>query len=273
MTTALKYQAVFFDLYGTLVDIHTDEQAEGPWTALRCALYREGAEFATNKQLRAQFVRERARANAMRDQREWFEPDLLPAYRGLLDACWIDATPEQARAAAWTFRRASTTKLRLFSGATELLDQLHDEGRTVILVSNAQACYTRPELALLGLDEMFDDIIISSDEGVRKPSFEIFRRALMRAGVEPERALMVGNDENSDIFGAVACGIDAAYLHTDDNTGGATVPQAAISLEGADYDGLLAFIHGADETWAASHAQDAATAPSVGTDDGGQVKD
>ncbi|WP_081663848.1 HAD family hydrolase [Bifidobacterium sp. AGR2158] len=273
MTTALKYQAVFFDLYGTLVDIHTDEQAEGPWTALRCALYREGAEFATNKQLRAQFVRERARANAMRDQREWFEPDLLPAYRGLLDACWIDATPEQARAAAWTFRRASTTKLRLFSGATELLDQLHDEGRTVILVSNAQACYTRPELALLGLDEMFDDIIISSDEGVRKPSFEIFRRALMRAGVEPERALMVGNDENSDIFGAVACGIDAAYLHTDDNTGGATVPQAAISLEGADYDGLLAFIHGADETWAASHAQDAAAAPCVRTDDDGQVKD
>lgn len=273
MTTALKYQAVFFDLYGTLVDIHTDEQSEGPWTALRCALYRDGAEFATNDQLRAQFARERAKANATRDQREWFEPDLLPAYRGLFDACWIGGTPEQARAAAWTFRRASTTKLQLFPGAIELLDRLHDEGRTVILVSNAQACYTRPELTLLGLDEMFDDIIISSDEGVRKPSFEIFRRALMHADVEPEHALMVGNDENSDVFGAVACGIDAAYLHTDDNTGGATVPQAAISLEGADYDGLLAFIHGADAAWNALQAPRAAGGADDDTENDTEAKD
>lgn len=256
MTTALKYQAVFFDLYGTLVDIHTDEQSEGPWTALRCALYRDGAEFATNDQLRAQFARERAKANATRDQREWFEPDLLPAYRGLFDACWIDGTPEQACAAAWTFRRASTTKLRLFPGVGKLLERLHDEGRTVILVSNAQACYTRPELELLGLDGMFDDIIISSDEGVRKPSYEIFRRAVMRADVEAERALMVGNDEDSDIFGAFACGIDAAYLHTDDNTGGATSPQAVVSLEGADYDGLLAYIHDADAAWARRESAD-----------------
>lgn len=240
------YDTVLFDLYGTLVDIHTDERSEGAWTALRTALYREGAVFATNDRLRAQCSRETARVNARRDRHNWFEPDLLPVYHALFDACWVDGTVDQTRKVAWAFRRASTSKLRLYPGAKELLGRLRAEGRRVVLVSNAQACYTRPELELLGLEDCFDDIIISSDEGIRKPSVEIFRHALIRGNIEPSQALMVGNDENSDVFGAVASGIDAVYLHTDDNTGGAVADQAVCSLEGADYQGLLDYIHRAE---------------------------
>ncbi len=57
---------------------------------------------------------------------------------------------------------------------------------------------------------------------------------------------MVGNDEASDIFGAAQAGIDAVYLHTDDNTGGETADQAVASFEGADYQGLLDYIHKAE---------------------------
>ena len=84
---------------------------------------------------------------------------------------------------------------------------------------------------------------------------------------------MGGNNENSDVFGAGAGGIDAAYLHTDDNTGGATVPQAAISLEGADYDGLLAFIHGADAAWNALQAPRAAGGADDDTENDTEAKD
>lgn len=244
--TANRYPVVLFDLYGTLVDIHTDEQSEDAWTALRAALYRGGAEYPTNERLREQFAREVVRANARRDRGDWFEPDLLPAYRALFRACWVDGTLDQARKVAWTFRRASTSKLRLFPGAKDLLRTLKGEGRRVVLVSNAQASYTRPELKLLGLDDIFDDVLISSDEGIRKPSVEIFRHALIREEVEPDRALMVGNDEASDIFGAAQAGIDAVYLHTDDNTGGETADQAVASFEGADYQGLLDYIHKAE---------------------------
>lgn len=114
--TANRYPVVLFDLYGTLVDIHTDEQSEDAWTALRAALYREGAEYPTNERLREQFAREVVRANARRDRGDWFEPDLLPAYHALFRACWVDGTLDQARKVAWTFRRASTSKLRLFPG-------------------------------------------------------------------------------------------------------------------------------------------------------------
>lgn len=248
MSENLHYSTIFFDLYGTLVDIKTDEDSDAAWSALRIALYREGADFATNEQLRKTFTREMAKANAVRDQSEWFEPDVLPAYRALFDVCWVDGSLDQAKNMAWTFRRASTQKLRLYDGAKEFLQQLKDEGRKIVLVSNAQKTYTRPELKLLGLDDVFDEILISSDEGVRKPSIELFRRALIRSHSEPEHVLMVGNDERSDIAGAASMGIDAAYLHTDDNTGAAVAPQAVKSFEGPDYRGLLQFIHEADTT-------------------------
>ncbi|MEE1295265.1 MAG: HAD family hydrolase [Bifidobacterium sp.] len=246
MSEPRKYDTILFDLYGTLVDIHTDEESEAAWTALRCALYRDGADFVTNAHLRHTFTREVARANAVREQGEWFEPDLLPAYRALFESCWIDATAEQAREVAWAFRRASTSRIKLFDGAREMLDTLRGEGRKLVLVSNAQACYTRPELELLELEDAFDEVLLSSDEGVRKPSIELFRRALIRADAEPETALMVGNDEMSDIAGAAAAGIDAAYLHTDDHLGGRSADRAAVSLEGPDYAGLLDFIHQAE---------------------------
>ena len=81
------YTTVFFDLYGTLIDIHTEEDSDAAWSALRAALYQNGADYATNSQLRNEFRRQVVRANATRARTEWFEPDFLPAYRGLLEAC------------------------------------------------------------------------------------------------------------------------------------------------------------------------------------------
>src|SRR5690625_6357035 len=58
------------------------------------------------------------------------------------------------------------------------------------------------ELTMLGLDDVFDDILISSEEHVRKPGKEFFARALDRAGTTADRTVMVGNDEDNDILGA-----------------------------------------------------------------------
>ena len=230
------YTTVFFDLYGTLIDIHTEEDSDAAWSALRAALYQNGADYATNSQLRNEFRRQVVRANATRARTEWFEPDFLPAYRGLLEACWADDSLVHARKAAWAFRRAATTKFRLYPGVFDMLTQLRAAGLRVALVSNAQACYTRPELELTGLGDVFDEVVISSDEGVRKPSAELFRSALVRMNVEPKHVVMVGNDPRNDIDGARMANIDGIYLHTDNHTP-AQCDTAVCSLEGADYAG------------------------------------
>ncbi|PJM78410.1 HAD family hydrolase [Bifidobacterium scaligerum] len=273
-----QYSAVLFDLYGTLVDIRTDESSERAWTALCDALAIEcGALYPSNEALRERFetLASPVRAAAENAHGEWGEPDLLPVYQGLTaraarrstlrealrqadgaagaggipdgisgDVAADVADVSVARRLAWTFRRASTSVLRLYPSALELLDRLKAAGLRVVLVSNAQSCYTRPELGLLGLDDAFDRILISSEEGVRKPSPDIFRRALAREGLRPDQVVMVGNDSVSDIAGARAAGIDGIYLRTaisppDDPD---VCPEAVLSLTGADYAGLVRFL-------------------------------
>lgn len=40
-----RYEVVFFDLYGTLIDIRTDEQSEAAWQALYDCVTELGAQY------------------------------------------------------------------------------------------------------------------------------------------------------------------------------------------------------------------------------------
>lgn len=154
------------------------------------------------------------------------------------------ALPQAAEKAAWAFRQASTSMIRLYPGALDMIERLQDAGVVVVLLSNAQACYTRPELEMTGLASVLDDVIISSEEKMRKPSRELYMLALDREFVTAKHALMVGNDERNDIIGANAAGLDAAYFRTEISPANdpAASEHAVCSFTGADYDGLLKFV-------------------------------
>ncbi|NEG70550.1 HAD family hydrolase [Bifidobacterium choloepi] len=210
-----KYRAVIFNLYGTLVDSNVDETQESAWTALRAALYDEGADYVTNERLREQFRRAKRKLSRLDDAGDDYAPDLLGAYEALFDELWIETDIELSRKVAWTFRKAATNRLELVPGALDMLRALKRSGRRVVLLSNSQACYTRPELRALGLDDIFDDIIIASDEGVSTSSGEIYERVLERLGMPASDVLMVSNDETCDVRGAREAGIDAILLDAD----------------------------------------------------------
>lgn len=91
----------------------------------------------------------------------------------------------------------------------------------VYLLSNAQRIFTEYELRSLGLWELFDGILISSDEGCCKPDPAFFRILFDRYGLNPADCLMIGNERTSDLAGAVAAGIDCCYLHTATSSGSA----------------------------------------------------
>ena len=52
-----RYQVVFFDLYGTLIDIRTDERSETAWQALYEKLRGFGVEYESVEALRGRFAR------------------------------------------------------------------------------------------------------------------------------------------------------------------------------------------------------------------------
>ena len=141
------------------------------------------------------------------------EIDLGVVFAGLYAQKGLRASPALIAETALLFRRASTTHLRLYAGASELLRSLRQQGK-VLLLSNAQALFTRPELAELGIADAFDGVYLSSEAGFKKPDPRFFRLALEREGLEARDCLMIGNDPLCDGAGARRAGLDACVIRS-----------------------------------------------------------
>jgi putative hydrolase of the HAD superfamily len=210
----------FFDLYGTLVDIWTDESAPALWRGTADFFSLCGAAYAPAELKRrylALCAEETASLAALRPElgEAGVEIELRRVFRRLFEEKGLSVPDARLADAAMLFRALSFCSApRLMPGASETLSVLQRRGARLFLLSNAQSCFTMPELRLLGLEEAFDAIFLSSDFGCRKPSPAFFRAALSRAGVSPEEALMVGNDPEADIRGAEAVGMASRYIHT-----------------------------------------------------------
>lgn len=211
----MRYTDLIFDLYGTLVDIHTDEDAL-VWekTALYFGYY--GAAY-TGESLKASFDAEMTRREAKGGQSYEVFPD-IPFDAVMAELFRAKGITENADAlglnAAQVFRIASTEYIRLYDGALEALSVLRAKGYRLWLLSNAQRAFTAYELRLLGLGKQLDGIYLSSDYQCRKPDTRFFNALLMEQQLDPARCLMIGNDRDTDIAGAQAAGLSTLYMHT-----------------------------------------------------------
>lgn len=220
------YDHYIFDLYGTLADIRTNESKASLWRKMSEVYTAMGARY-DSAQLRREFRRlERDSAQKLQMESEasgrgdiLAEPDLTDVFQQLYRVRGAACERQQAQMTAIFFRTLSRQYLRSYDKVKETLQELRSRGSGVYLLSNAQSDFTRPELELLGLTDCFDGIVISSEEGCKKPCAAFFNRLLERYGLNPRRCLMVGNDEYADIGGAAGVGMDSLYLHT------ATSPQ------------------------------------------------
>ncbi len=193
-----------FDLYGTLVDVWTDESKPELWEGV-ALLLGDGEE--NGDRVRAEYLSLCKEAK----RGEYHEIDLLSVFEKMLSNREVDTSV--APSLASEFRRLSMVSLSRFDGAKEMLEELRRVG-TVYLVSNAQSCFTIDELKATELYDCFDGIIISSDVGVKKPSTEIFDIAFRQFGISPENSVYVGNDMRDDVLGATGAGMRTVYIET-----------------------------------------------------------
>ena len=225
-----QYRAYLFDLYGTLVDIHTDEGRPKLWKDAAAYYTAHGAAYDADE-LRSAYLRlcgaETAALQALHPD-ALVEIELLRVFRALYTEKGLRPAETLLADTAWRFREASTTHLRVYTGAVELLEALRAAGRRVILLSNAQSCFTRPELCLLGLAACFDRVFISSEEGFRKPDPRFFLAPLRELGLSPADCLMIGNDPLCDVSGAAAIGMDGVYIRSALSPREAAAPENAV---------------------------------------------
>jgi len=172
-----------------------------------------GADYKA-KELRTAYFAEVARQESQRRKEgHEIEIDIREVFIELLRKKGITVTKEELQRIARQFREFSRTHLRLYAHADGLLRKLHEQGKKTYLLSNAQSVFTLDELKTLKLDNLFDDILISSDCGYRKPDPIVFEILMKRNGLNPEDCLMIGNDLYSDVLGAGRAGVDSYYIH------------------------------------------------------------
>ena len=212
----MKYTDLIFDLYGTLVDIHTEENSL-VWekTAFFFGFY--GARY-TPEELQNSFRANLTVREAKAGQSYECFPDI--PFEEVMDDLFrlkgIDPAPLRLGIqAAQLFRISSLEYVKLYPHVPEALAELRQKGFRLWLLSNAQHVFTAYEIRYLGLEDAFDKIYISSDYQCRKPDVRFFRALLEEQGLDPEKCLMIGNDLHTDIGGAKNAGLDTLYMHTD----------------------------------------------------------
>lgn len=215
-TNPLPYKNYLFDLYGTLVDIHTQEDDPRLWEYLSCWLAMDGIPIPPRK-LQSAYEKgvRQLEASARKARGSWAEIDILPVFCKFYTDQGHTPTQEEVLRLARLFRMLSLKKLKLFPGAEALLQKLQKEGCGVYLLSNAQRAFTAPELRMLGLERYFHGILLSSDAGIKKPDPAFYRMLLDHCRLDPKETVMVGNDDIADCHGAAAAGLDSFYLYTE----------------------------------------------------------
>ncbi|BBF41826.1 hypothetical protein lbkm_0506 [Lachnospiraceae bacterium KM106-2] len=207
------YQNYIFDLYGTLIDIHTNEKKTYLWEKL-CEFYRfHGADYET-KELRQTYESLCKKYLSESSSYTYPEIQIEDVFEDLFTQKNVHITKELAMYTGQFFRILSTSYVRLYDGVIPLLTSLKEQGGHIYVLSNAQRIFTAYEMKHLGIYDLFDGIVLSSDEGCMKPDPEFFQIVLDRYQLSKKDSIMIGNDAVSDIEGAANAGIDSLYLHS-----------------------------------------------------------
>ena len=135
----------------------------------------------------------------------------------------------EAEHAAWEPAR------RLARDTHALLESLRERGLKLALVSNAfdPGWLLHRDLEQMGIAERLDFAVFSSEVGKRKPHPTIFERALDALGVEPGRALFVGDRLYEDVRGSGELGmttVQALWFRADEHPDGREPDHRAFTM-------------------------------------------
>lgn len=210
------YKNYVFDLYGTLVDIHTDEEIDSLWEKLSIFFASYNAKYTPNelKEEYKKFCKEEKEKVQKKHKVTHGEIKVEAVFQRLFNEKSVEVSTQELLCVAKFFRLLSMEYIKLYDGALELLDSLKAKGKKIILLSNAQRSFTESELKFLDLYDRFDKIYISSDYNCCKPDINFYQIMLKELNLNPKETIMIGNDEITDIKGSFEAGLDSLYIHS-----------------------------------------------------------
>lgn len=203
----MPLRAVLFDYGHTLVDFTVPEDAlHEVYGEIRSTLAKEAKrelpEAVELVDLVARSVTRRVDESYARDR--LIELDILELFESSLSALGFAPQPETVRWVAETEHNALTRHLILPPESLAALEEIHEAGFKIGIISNAHLLpyMMRRDWQNLGFGRLVDASLISSETGIRKPHPDVFRRVLNQLETEPEEAVFVGDRLFDDVGGA-----------------------------------------------------------------------
>jgi len=201
----MKYDAVIFDLFGTLVDIFSLEEYRRFLDDLCAVLGVTPGDFTSRWDEKA-------------DDRALGQIPITEQIGEVCRKLGVEVTPAQlARAAAMRvdFVRGVLVPR---ADAASTLAALRERGLKVGVISDCSeevvAAWPATPLAPL-----VHEAVLSAAVHLKKPDPRIYELACQRLGVEPAACLFVGDGGSRELTGAAAVGMEAVLIRTADDAG------------------------------------------------------
>jgi HAD superfamily hydrolase (TIGR01549 family) len=204
-------KAVIFDYIGTLVNCG-NYTMEASREKLHAALADEGFDVAKDKFLEA-YIQAHEKYRKIRYEQ----------LREVTNAVWVaealsnlgfkvSADDYRIKAALNVFFKAYIDTLELRDGAKKLLKQATQQCKVGLISNFTHAPVIYSSLRQLDIGTFFNAVVVSEENGWRKPSSHIFQDALTRLGVEANEAVYIGDSPLEDIKGAKEAGLKTIFV-------------------------------------------------------------
>jgi len=211
LTEERKYRHLFFDLDHTLWDFEANAKETLQELCEVNALGEKGVtDFEQffkrysyhNEQLWLRYTNGTIRQDELRWKRMWL--------------CLLDfkiADEPLARSLAVQFLERLPNRKNLFPYTVEILEYLKEKKYILHLITNGFESVQHNKLSNSKLTEYFEEVITSEKANSLKPNKEIFEFALQITGAKSSESIMIGDNIDADIKGAMNAGMDTVFVN------------------------------------------------------------
>jgi len=198
-------KSVFFDLYGTLIDILTDEN--DPWVYSALSRYLSYRDIKIEpKELKKTYF-EDIQSQLKQSIEACPEVDVYKIFSNMMHRYGNKKYSKSSIVdTAVLFRSLTMRRFEVFQGVYDVLASLLGKYELAI-ISDAQWIFTEPEMAMLGLTKFFKFRILSSRFGFKKPDVRLFDMAMKKLMVKAEESVYIGDNPPKDLMGAKKAGM------------------------------------------------------------------
>ena len=204
-------KAIMFDYVGTLVNCK-NYMMEASREKLYTALVNEGFDVAKDRFLEAYIL-----------AHEKYRKIRYEQLREVTNAVWVaealsnlgfkvSADDYRIKAALNVFFKDYVDTLELRAGAKKLIKQAQQQCKVALISNFTHAPVIYKSLRKTKINTFFNAVVVSEENGWRKPSSHIFQDALDKLQVQANEAVYIGDSPIEDIKGAKDAGLKTVFV-------------------------------------------------------------